>query len=85
MVRAGRVPGRFMVDVVPANAKLIDRVIDLVAGSCAVDADTAGGALERGGNARVAIAHLLTGVSPDEACRRAAVHRTVREAVDSSG
>lgn len=86
MVRAGRVHGRFMVDVVPANDKLIHRVTDLVAESCGVDGDTAASALRRcGGNARAAIVHLLTGVAPDEARRRAAAHRTVREAVDSAG
>jgi N-acetylmuramic acid 6-phosphate etherase len=81
MVRAGRVHDRFMVDVVPANDKLVRRVTDLVAESCAVDADTAAAALEScDGNPRVAIVHLLTGLDPDEAGRRAAAHRTVREA-----
>ncbi len=86
MVRAGRVHGRFMVDVVPANHKLVGRVIDLVAESCAVDTDMAAAALERcGGNPRVAIVHLLTGLPPEEAGRRAAAHRTVREAANSAG
>jgi N-acetylmuramic acid 6-phosphate etherase len=84
MVRAGRVHGRFMVDVVPANAKLVRRVADLVAESCDVDADTAVAALGRCGNdPRVAIVHLLTGLPPHEAARRAAEHRTVRAAASA--
>jgi N-acetylmuramic acid 6-phosphate etherase len=75
-----------MVDVVPANAKLVRRVTDLVAEICGVDVDTAVAALERcGGNSRVAIVHLLTGLPPEEASRRAQAHRTVREAVASAG
>jgi N-acetylmuramic acid 6-phosphate etherase len=84
MVRAGRVHGQFMVDVVPANAKLVRRVTDLVAEICGVDVDTAAATLDRcGGRARVAIIHLLTGLAPDEAARRAEGYRTVREAVAS--
>jgi N-acetylmuramic acid 6-phosphate etherase len=86
MVRAGRVHDRFMVDVVPANEKLVRRVTGLVAEICTVDTDAAAAALDRcGGRARVAIIHLLTGLPPDEAARRAAAHRTVREAVASAG
>jgi N-acetylmuramic acid 6-phosphate etherase len=82
MVRAGRVHDRFMVDVVPANAKLVRRVADLVAESCGVSSESATAALARcGNNPRVAIVHLLTGLPPDEAAGRAAAHRTVREAV----
>jgi N-acetylmuramic acid 6-phosphate etherase len=81
MVRAGRVHDRFMVDVVPANAKLVRRVADLVAEACQVDVDAAVAALDRcGRNPRVAIVHVLTGLPPEEAARRAAEHRTVREA-----
>ncbi|MGZ4569285.1 MAG: N-acetylmuramic acid 6-phosphate etherase [Blastococcus sp.] len=81
MVRAGRVHDRFMVDVVPANAKLVRRVADLVAEICQVDVDDAVAALDRcDRQPRVAIVHLLTGLPPDEAARRAAAHRTVREA-----
>ena len=85
MVRAGRVHDRFMVDVVPANAKLVRRVADLVAEACGVDADTAVAALDRcGRDPRVAIVHLLTGLPPQEAARRAAAHRTVRAAAASA-
>jgi N-acetylmuramic acid 6-phosphate etherase len=81
MVRAGRVHDRFMVDVVPANTKLVRRVADLVAEACGVDVDDAVVALDRcDRNPRVAIVHLLTGLPPEEAARRAAAHRTVREA-----
>ena len=41
MIRAGRVHDRFMVDVVPANAKLVRRIADLVAQACGVDLSTA--------------------------------------------
>jgi N-acetylmuramic acid 6-phosphate etherase len=86
MVRAGRVHDRFMVDVVPANAKLVRRVADLVAESCGVSPESAGAALARcGNNPRVAIVHLRTGLPPGEAAARAAAHRTVREAVESAG
>jgi N-acetylmuramic acid 6-phosphate etherase len=81
MVRVGRVHDRFMVDVVPANAKLVRRVADLVAEICRVHVDEAVAALDRcGRNPRVAIVHLLTGVPPEVAADRAAAHRTVREA-----
>jgi N-acetylmuramic acid 6-phosphate etherase len=86
MVRVGRVHDRFMVDVVPANAKLVRRAGALVAEACGVDPRTATAALERCGNdPRAAIVHLLTGLPPDEAGRRAAAHRTVRDAVGSAG
>jgi N-acetylmuramic acid 6-phosphate etherase len=85
MVRAGRVHDRFMVDVVPANAKLVRRIADLVAEACEVDTGTAVAALDRcDRNPRVAIVHLLTGLPPEEAARRAAAHRTVREAAASA-
>jgi N-acetylmuramic acid 6-phosphate etherase len=81
MVRAGRVHDRFMIDVVPANEKLVRRVADIVAEACEVDVDTALAALDRcDRRPRVAIVHLLTGLPPAEAARRAAAHRTVREA-----
>jgi N-acetylmuramic acid 6-phosphate etherase len=86
MVRAGRVHDRFMVDVVPANAKLVRRIGDLVAEACGVDAGTAAAALEHcANNPRVAIVHLLTGLPPEEAAHRAAAHRTVRDAAGSAG
>jgi N-acetylmuramic acid 6-phosphate etherase len=86
MVLAGRVHDRFMVDVVPANAKLVRRVADMVAEACDVDAATAAAALDRcDGVPRVAIVHLQTGLPPQEAARRAAAYRTVREAIASAG
>jgi N-acetylmuramic acid 6-phosphate etherase len=85
MVRAGRVHDRLMVDVVPANAKLVRRIADLVAEACGVDTGTAVAALDRcDRNPRVAIVHLLTGLPPEEAAQRAAAHRTVREAAASA-
>ena len=86
MVRAGRVHGRFMVDVVPANAKLTRRVTALVAESCGVPEAVADTALRRcANNPRAAIVHVVTGLSPAEAARCAAAHRTVREAIASVG
>ena len=86
MVLAGRVHDRFMVDVVPANAKLARRVVDMVAEACEVDAGTAAAALARcERDPRVAMVHLLTGLPMEEAARRAAAHRTVRAAVESAG
>jgi N-acetylmuramic acid 6-phosphate etherase len=86
MVRAGRVHGRFMVDVVPANTKLVRRVADLVAEACGVSEASALAALHAcGNNQRAAIVHLATGLSPEEAARRAAAHRSVREALESAG
>jgi N-acetylmuramic acid 6-phosphate etherase len=86
MIRTGRVHDRFMVDVVPANAKLVRRVAALVADACGVSDDVATAALGRcASNPRVAIVHLLTGLPPDEAAARSAAHRTVREAAGSAG
>jgi N-acetylmuramic acid 6-phosphate etherase len=86
MVRSGRVHGRFMVDVVPANSKLIRRVADLVADSCGVSETVALAALnDCANNPRAAIVHLVTGLAPEEAARRAVAHRSVREAIASAG
>jgi N-acetylmuramic acid 6-phosphate etherase len=84
MVGAGRVHGRFMVDVVPANSKLVRRVTTLVAESCGVPEAIALTALrDCANNPRAAIVHLVTGLPPAEAARCAAAHRTVREAIAS--
>jgi N-acetylmuramic acid 6-phosphate etherase len=86
MILAGRVHDRFMVDVVPANAKLVRRVADMVAEACGVDPDTAAAVLDRcDRDPRVAMVHLLTGLPIEEAARRAAEYRTVRAAVESAG
>jgi N-acetylmuramic acid 6-phosphate etherase len=86
MVRIGRVHDRFMVDVVPANAKLVRRVADVVAESCGVSEDVAMTALAAcGHNPRAAIVHLLTGLTPEDAARLAAAHRSVRDAIASAG
>ncbi len=85
MILAGRVHDRFMVDVVPANAKLVRRVVDMVAEACEVDEGTAAAALDRcDRDPRVAMVHLLTGLPTEEAALRAAAYRTVREAVESA-
>lgn len=85
MSRAGRVHGRLMVDVVPANAKLRRRATDVVAASCGVPREVAGAALRScGGDVRAAIVSLICGLSPTEAALRAGAHRTVQEAIDST-
>ena len=85
MARSGRVHGRFMVDVVPANKKLMLRAAGVVAASCGVPDDVALAVLHKcKDDVRTAIVHLATGLSPGEAALHAAAHRTVREAIDSA-
>jgi N-acetylmuramic acid 6-phosphate etherase len=86
MIRLGHVHRHHMVDVVAANDKLRARICDVVAESSGcVDSD-AWQALERcDWNARAAIVHLVTGLSPAAAASRAAAHRTVREAIAPAG
>ena len=82
MIRLGHVHQHFMIDVVPANEKLRDRIVGVVAASAGTDDARARRALERcDWNARAAVVHLATGLVPDAAAERAAAHRTVREAV----
>jgi N-acetylmuramic acid 6-phosphate etherase len=82
MIRLGRVHGNHMVDVVAANDKLRKRVSGVVADSTGQTEEQAWQALVRcDWNARAAIVHLITGLSPGESAERAAAHRTVREAI----
>lgn len=82
MARAGRVHGDLMVDVVPANSKLRQRAAGIVAEIAEVGVDEAAEALRRcGDDARAAVLVLAAGLAPDEARRRAAAHRSLREAL----
>lgn len=80
---SGRVHGDLMVDVVPANAKLRRRAAAIVAEIAAVDAGEAEEALRRcADDARAAVLLLVAGLDPDAARRRAAAHRSLREALE---
>jgi N-acetylmuramic acid 6-phosphate etherase len=83
MARSGRVHGDLMVDVVPANAKLRNRAAAIVAEIAAVDQVEAEDALQRcDGDARAAVLLLVAGLDAHAARRRAAAHRSLREALD---
>ena len=83
MVTLGHVHGDLMIDVVPANAKLRDRVNRMVAEIAERPAGVARAALERcDWNARAAVLHLTAGLSPAQAAARAARHPTLRAAMD---
>jgi N-acetylmuramic acid 6-phosphate etherase len=83
MARSGRVHGDLMVDVVPANAKLRRRVAGIVAEIAAVDQAEADEALRRcDDDARAAVLLLVAGLDPDAARRRAAAHRSLRDALE---
>jgi N-acetylmuramic acid 6-phosphate etherase len=86
MIRLGRVHGRQMIDVVPANDKLRHRVAVAVAAAAAVEPEQAWPALQRcDWNARAALVHLCTGRNPEESAELAAAYRTVREAIKAAG
>lgn len=83
MVALGHVHGDLMIDVVPANAKLQDRVIRIVAEIAERPLDVSRAGLERcEWNARAAVLHLTAGLSPSQAAARAARHPTLRAAMD---
>jgi N-acetylmuramic acid 6-phosphate etherase len=72
-----------MVDVVPANAKLRNRAAAIVAEIAAVDQVEAEDALQRcDGDARAAVLLLVASLDAHAARRRAAAHRSLREALD---
>ena len=82
MIALGHVHGDLMIDVVPANAKLRDRVNRIVAEIAERPVDVARAALERcDWNARAAVLHLTAGLSPSQAAARAARHPTLRAAM----
>ena len=83
MARSGRVHGDLMVDVVPANTKLRHRAAGIVAEIAGVDQAQAEQALRRcDDDARAAVLMLVAGLEPEAARRRAAAHRSLREALE---
>lgn len=84
MVLLGKVHDDHMIDVVPANAKLQQRVAGIVAEIAGCEEGAAREALAScGGNARAAIAHIVLGVEPEEALARTERFATLREALAS--
>ena len=84
MIRLGKTYGNLMVDLVPSNEKLRARARSIVREAAGVSTEEADRALDRsGGDPKVAIVSLLTGVEPDEARRRLAdAGGVVRRAVE---
>ena len=84
MIRLGKTYGNLMVDVVPANEKLVERVRKIVAaatGASPEEIDDALAAAE--GDARVAIVSLVASVDVDAArARLAASGRSIAGAVE---
>lgn len=84
MVRLGRTYSNLMVDVVPTNAKLRARVLDILCLAAEIDRPAAERMLDAaGGDTKTALVALLADVDVDEA-RRALVRgsSSVRSAVD---
>jgi N-acetylmuramic acid 6-phosphate etherase len=85
MVRLGRTFGNLMVDVAPGNEKLRDRGRRIVEAATGASSDTASAALEAAdGSVKVAVVMLLADVSAQDAGRRLAEGRSVREALAAS-
>jgi N-acetylmuramic acid 6-phosphate etherase len=85
MVRLGKTFGNLMVDVAPGNEKLRDRGRRIVEAATGASSDTASTALEAaGGSVKVAVVMLLADVSAQDAGRRLAEGRSVREALAAS-
>jgi len=82
MVRLGKTFGNLMVDVAPGNEKLRDRgrrIVEAATGASSADASAA---LEAaGGSVKQAVVMLLADVSAEDAGRRLADGRSVREAL----
>jgi N-acetylmuramic acid 6-phosphate etherase len=83
MVRLGKTYGNLMVDVVATNDKLRARVQRIVSQATGADRESVDAALaDSGGDAKVAIVTLLSGVDVAEAQRRlVAAHGVVRKAL----
>lgn len=85
MVRLGKTFGNLMVDVAPGNEKLRDRGRRIVEAATGASSDTASTALEAAdGSVKVAVVMLLADVSAQDAGRRLAEGRSVREALAAS-
>ena len=84
MVRLGKTYGDLMVDLRATNHKLRERARRIVSQATDVDAATADRAIAAaGGDVKVAIVMLLTGVDAGEAAARVVAHRgSVRAAVE---
>ena len=68
MVQLGRTYGSLMVDMRAGNAKLRHRAVRMVVEATGADDETASGALDAAGwHTKLAIATILTGLSPAEA------------------
>ncbi|MET0909125.1 MAG: N-acetylmuramic acid 6-phosphate etherase, partial [Ilumatobacteraceae bacterium] len=86
MVRLGKTFGNLMVDVRATNVKLRDRARRIVVDATAVDADAAAQALETaGGDVKVAIVMLLSGVGASVARDRLDAHGGVVRAALGEG
>jgi N-acetylmuramic acid 6-phosphate etherase len=82
MARAGRVHDNLMIDVVAANAKLRERAAGIVAEIAQCPVPQARAALQAcDWNARAAVLHVVLGLAPDQAARRAAAHESLRAAL----
>jgi len=85
MVRLGKTFGNLMVDVAPGNEKLRDRGRRIVEAATGVSAEDASAALEAAdGSVKQAVVMLLADVSAEDAGRRLADGRSVREALAAS-
>jgi N-acetylmuramic acid 6-phosphate etherase len=83
MAAAGRVHGDLMIDVVPANAKLQDRLAGIVAEIAGCSAAEAAAAVEEcAGNGRAAVLRLVRELAPADAVQEAARYPSLRAALD---
>jgi N-acetylmuramic acid 6-phosphate etherase len=85
MVRLGKTFGNLMVDVAPGNEKLRDRgrrIVEAATGASSADASAALAAAD--GSVKQAVVMLLADVSAEDAGRRLAEGRSVREALAAS-
>jgi N-acetylmuramic acid 6-phosphate etherase len=85
MVRLGKTFGNLMVDVAPGNEKLRDRgrrIVEAATGASSADASAALEAAD--GSVKQAVVMLLADVSAEDAGRRLADGRSVREALAAS-
>ncbi|HET7559540.1 MAG TPA: N-acetylmuramic acid 6-phosphate etherase [Limnochordia bacterium] len=69
MIRLGKVYRNLMVDLMPTNAKLRERAVQIVARAAQVESDVARQALLECGSPKAAIVRLLAGATPEAAKR----------------
>jgi N-acetylmuramic acid 6-phosphate (MurNAc-6-P) etherase len=71
-----------MIDVLPRNDKLRDRLAGIVAEIAHCETQAAADALARcDGNGQAAVLHLLLGLDPADALHRAGAHASLRSAL----